>query len=264
MGNTTHSDDSKMTSQTITSIHHWTDKLFSITITRPAGYTFVAGQFSRLGLQINGETVWRAYSVTSAEDAGTLEFYIIEVPDGLFTTALRQLVPGDSIYLDNTSVGFMTAERFTNGRDLWMLATGTGIGPFISILHQPLVWQQFERLILVHGVRHAQELTYQDTLRTLADKAAAKGAKATLTCIHSVTREEHAPEGCLSGRITTLLDSGALEKAAGTPITTDASRLMICGNPEMITHTRDLLKNKGFTPLRRDGSGQFVSENYWS
>jgi ferredoxin--NADP+ reductase len=260
----TNSDDSKMTSETITSVHWWTENLFSVTITRPAGYTFVAGQFSRLGLIVNGEMVWRAYSVTSAENTDSLEFYVIVVPDGLFTTALRALVPGDTIYLDKTSFGFMTADRFTNGRELWMLATGTGLGPFVSILHQETVWQQFDRLILVHGVRHASELTYQDTLRALADQAKANGGKAILDIVSTVTREDHAPEGCLSGRITTLLDSGALEKAVGLPLTTETSRLMLCGNPDMITQTRDLLKNKGFTPLRRDGSGQFVSENYWS
>lgn len=257
-------DDSKMTSQTITSVHHWTDNLFSINITRPADYTFVAGQFSRLGLLVNGEMVWRAYSVTSAEHADTLEFYVIGVPDGLFTTALAKLGPGDTIYLDKTSFGFMTADRFSAGRDLWMLATGTGLGPFVSILYQEAVWQQFDRLILVHGVRKSDELTYQETLATLATQAKARGLRASLQIIGAVTRETQIPDGSLSGRITTLLQDGTLEKAAGTTITTDNARLMLCGNPEMITDTRELLKSKGFTPLRRDGSGQFVSENYWS
>lgn len=257
-------EDSKMTSQTITSVHRWTDRLFSIRITRPAGYTFVAGQFSRLGLEINGEMVWRAYSVTSAEDADTLEYYVITVPDGLFTTALNKLGPGDSIYLDKTSVGFMTASRFTHGRDLWMLSTGTGLGPFVSILYQDAVWSQFERLVIVHGVRHAEELTYRETLRELADRAAAKGLRAKLDIISTVTRQTELPAGTLPGRITALLADGTLEKHAGLALSTEHTRLMLCGNPEMITDTREILKSRGFTPVRRDGSGQFVSENYWS
>lgn len=263
MSNIVENND-KMTQETVTSIHRWTSTLYSFRITRPAGYTFVAGQFSRLGLLINGEMVTRAYSVTSAEEDDTLEYYVIDVPGGLFTTQLRSLVPGDTIWLEKTTYGFMTPDRFTPASDLWMLATGTGLGPFISILYRRDIWQNYRRLVLVHGVRQADELAYHDTLRALQEQAAALSLPATLTTIFSVTRESTLPDNAFAGRITTLLQDGTLELAAGVTLHPDTSRIMLCGNPEMITQTRELLRDKGFTPVRRDGSGQFISENYWS
>jgi ferredoxin--NADP+ reductase len=157
----------------------------------------------------------------------------------------------------------MTADRFTDGDELWMLATGTGIGPYISMLRDPAVWQRFSRLVLVHGVRHAEELSYADELRAMRD-APPPGAKAKLTLLQAVSREEPAADShMLHGRITTLLEHGALERAAGIALTLEHSRVMLCGNPDMIEDMRTLLHARGMRPCRRMKPGHFVTENYW-
>lgn len=253
---------SKATQETITGLRRWGDGLFTFTTTRPAGYSFVAGQYARLGLPDESGPIWRAYSMVSAPEQDNLEFYGILVPGGLFTSRLAKIKTGDTIWIEKQPYGFMTADRFTDGEDLWMLATGTGVGPFISILRNPDVWGKFRNLILVHCVRHAAELTYQEELAALQRHAPATLANpATLRIVRSTTREPDAPG--LHGRITTLLESGELEKAAGLPMTVEASRIMLCGNPDMIEETRKLLHARGMRPCRRVLPGQFVTENYW-
>jgi len=255
----------KGTQETLISLHRWTDKLLSFRTTRPAGYCFAAGQFARLGLRVNGEMVWRAYSITSAEQEHALEYYAIIVPDGLFTSALDRLQPGDPVWVEKLSYGFMTPDRFVDGEDFWMLATGTGLGPFISILQQPQVWQQFRNLVLVHGVRQSTELTYRDKLIELRDRAAALQLPARLQLFAATTRDlpQEAALGQLHGRITTLLRDGELERQSGLQIDVARSRLMVCGNPEMITEVRDILRGRGLGPCRRNAGGQFITEDYW-
>ena len=262
-----HSSDKavdKATEERLLSVHRWTDQLLTLRTTRPPDYRFTAGQFARLGLLINGEMVWRAYSITSAEAEDTLEYYAIIVPDGLFTSALNRLQPGDPIWVEKQSYGFMTPDRFTDGSDFWMLATGTGLGPYLSILQQPEVWQQFQHLILVHCVRHAAELTYQQKLQHMREQAQALHLPAQLQLIQLTTRDpQPTQDHRLHGRITTLLRDGSLERCAGLPITTASSRLMVCGNPDMITQVRELLRERGLGPCRRAGGGQFITEDYW-
>ncbi|MFL9880553.1 ferredoxin--NADP reductase [Herbaspirillum rhizosphaerae] len=262
----------KATQESLISVHRWTDKLLTFRTTRPAGYRFTPGQFARLGLQVNGEMVWRAYSITSAETEDQLEYYAIIVPDGLFTSALDRLQPGDPVWVEKLSYGFMTPDRFTDGEDFWMLATGTGLGPYISILQQREVWQQFRNLILVHCVRHENELTYQEKFETLRADAAAQDLPAQLHVITMTTRDNAVDSADLAypaaadrlyGRITTALRDGTLEKKLGIGITAASSRLMVCGNPEMITEVRELLKERGLGPCRRAGGGQFITEDYW-
>jgi ferredoxin--NADP+ reductase len=145
-----------------------------------------------------------------------------------------------------------------------MLSTGTGIGPYISMLRDSYVWEKFRRLFLVHCVRHASEFAYRDELSRLQQHPPASVASpASLQVIQSTTREAATQPGQLHGRITALLDSGALEEAAGMPITEQASRIMLCGNPEMIEDTRKILHGRGLKPARRLIPGQFVTENYW-
>jgi len=153
--------------------------------------------------------------------------------------------------------GFMTESRFADGEDLWMLATGTGVGPFISILRDRALWQRWRHLVLVHCVRHPDELAYRDELAALA--ASADGGR--LRLLQLVTRE--ATGSHLHGRITTLLQNGELERAAGLPLNAEQSRVMLCGNPAMIEETRKLLHERGMKPVRRLNPGQFVTENYW-
>jgi len=255
----------KATCERLLSVHRWTDKLLSFRTTRPAGYRFTAGQFARLGLEIDGEIVSRAYSITSAEDADVLEYYAIIVPGGQFTTRLDAMQPGDPVWVEKLSYGFMTADRFTDGRQLWMLATGTGLGPYVSILQQPEVWRRFDDLVVVHGVRQREELTYVEQFEALRRQAGEQGLPARLHTLRCVTREPALPpgEGLLTGRITTLLRDGLLEQAAGLPMSPEHTRVMACGNPEMVTEVRELLRERGMTPLRRTGGGQFVTEDYW-
>lgn len=254
----------KATQATVTDLYRWTDGLFTFTTTKPPGYSFTAGQYARLGLADGNDIIWRAYSMTSAPADDYLEFYGIIVPGGLFTSKLKDLKPGDPIWIEKQSYGFMTVDRFTDGEDLWMLATGTGIGPFISILRDPFVWGKFRRLFLVHCVRHAGELTYREQLERLQQRApASTPSPASLQFIQSTTREAATQPGQLHGRITALLDNGALEEAAGIPITEQSSRIMLCGNPDMIEDTRKILHRRGLKPVRRLVPGQFVTENYW-
>ena len=248
----------KSSLETIVSIRWWTDRLFTFTTTKPPGYVFAAGQYARLGLPDEHDAIWRAYSMTSAPASPELEFYGIVVPGGRFTTQVKALHAGSPILVEKQSYGFLTPDRFTGGEDLWMLATGTGIGPFLSMLQDSYVWEHFRKLLLVHCVRHADEFTYTDELAALA---AEQTRPAQLQVIRTTTREQHPAH--LNGRITTLLESGELERAAGVSLTEESSRLMLCGNPEMIEDTRRLLHARGLKPVRRALPGQFLTENYW-
>lgn len=247
--------------ETVIAVHRWTDDLFSFKTTRPQGYQFTAGQYARLGLATDSDPIWRAYSITSAPDDDYLEYYSVTVPGGAFTTLLKDIKPGDGIWTEKQSYGFMTADRFSDGDELWMLSTGTGLGPFVSILRDPMAWKKFRHLVLVHCVRHAKEFAYQDQLFAL-QKNSPKGL-AKLHIVQSATRETENRSGRLSGRITSLLENGELEKKVGIPITTASSRIMLCGNPEMIEDTRRILHLRGLRPCRRALPGQFVTENYW-
>jgi len=254
----------KATKEAVISVQRWTDKLLTFRTTRSPGYHFVPGQFARLGLMVNGEMVWRAYSITSASGDDFLEYYAIIVPGGAFTTALAQITEGDPVWVEKLSYGFMTADRFADGSDLWMLATGTGLGPFVSLLQERSAWERFRNLILVHCVRHADELTYQDKFAALQEQAASLGLPATLHLVRVTTRESQMryPDQ-MHGRITTLLQDGSLERQVGLAIDINASRLMVCGNPDMITETRELLRQRGLGPCRRNAGGQFITEDYW-
>ena len=242
-------------------MRRWTDALFSFKTTRPKDYRFSAGQYARLGLPSGEGILWRAYSIVSAPHEDYLEYYGVLVPGGAFTAILKDIEPGDTLWTDKQSFGFMTPERFADGDDLWMLATGTGLGPFVSILRDALVWKKFRRLIVVHCVKHAAEFGYQEQL--LSMRGEHRSDDAELTIIQCVTREPPTGPLQLTGRITTLLYDGQLEQAAGIPMTVESSRIMLCGNPEMIEETRRILHQRGMRPCRRALPGQFVTENYW-
>jgi ferredoxin--NADP+ reductase len=254
----------KATRETVTGVYRWTEALFTFTTTKPEGYSFAAGQYARLGLGNGQDIIWRAYSMTSAPADENLEFYGIIVPGGLFTGKLKEIKVGDPIWIEKQSYGFMTVDRFSDGEDLWMLSTGTGVGPFISILRDPYVWGKFRHLKLVHCVRHANEFAYHEQLARLQKHPPVSlPSPASLQLIQSTTRESSPQPGRLQGRITALLESGTLEHAAGMPITEQSSRIMLCGNPDMIEDTRHILHTRGLRPMRRAHPGQFVTENYW-
>lgn len=256
----------KATTETITTLKWWNDRLLTFTTTRPPNYSFVAGQYARLGLHDANGVIWRAYSMVSAPHQDVLEFYGVIVPGGLFTTQLKQLQPGNGILVEKQSYGFMTPDRFSDGEDLWMFATGTGVGPYISMLRNGYVWKKFRNLVLVYCVRHADEFGYRQELENLACK---HSPNARLHLVYSTTRDLMPSTGSatslltLHGRVTMLLENGTLEKTVSLPITETGSRIMMCGNPAMIEDMRRLLHQRGMRPMRRALPGQFVTENYW-
>lgn len=252
----------KFTREKIVDIWSWAPNLFSFKTTRNASYKFIPGQFARLGVKKpDGKIVWRAYSIVSASYDEYLEFYSIVVPEGEFTSELSHLTVHDEIYIDKTSYGLLTTARFENGRDLWMLSTGTGLAPFISILYDMATWEQYENLILVHGVRHANELAYQETIQHFAEHEYFKEFAHRLKYVQCVTRET--VDGALHGRVTTLIQNGELEKSVDLTLDPENSRVMICGNPEMVEDTRKILLERGLKLSRRGAPGNLAVENLW-
>jgi ferredoxin--NADP+ reductase len=245
----------------IVTVRHWTPSLISFTTTRPSALNYVSGQYARLGLRCKGQEIWRAFSFVSAPDERLLEFLAVLIPDGLFTSALRELQAGDPIHIEHENYGFLTADRFVDGEELWMLATGTGIGPFVSMLRDAAIWRQFPRIVLVHGVRHGAELTYHEELLR-HQSLHHPGGLSLLACLSRPGAHELA-DGRITGRITSVWDSGALEAAVGIPITAENSRVMLCGNPQMIEEMRHRLHARKMMPCRRAMPGQFLTENYW-
>ena len=252
----------KYTTQTILSLQHWSEKLFSFRLSRPESWRFVPGQFARLGLPLeNGGMVWRAYSMTSASWDEHLEFFSIVVPDGLFTSRLARLQVGDMVLLDNKANGFFTVDRLPDGEDLWLLATGTGLAPYLSILQQPEVWQRFAHIVLVHCVRDSSELAYRDEIAALRQHPLWAEWGDRLLYVPVVTRQ--AEPGMLQQRIPALLESGKLAEATGLPLTVERSRFMICGNPAMVEDTHRQLMKMGFRLSRLSAPGHLVLENGW-
>lgn len=255
----------KWTEERILGIRRWAPQLFSFRTTRHPGFRFAPGQFARLGLAPagapSGEAVWRAYSMASANYDEHLEFFSIVVPGGEFTTRLASLQAGGRILIEKSAYGFLTTDRFVGGRDLWLLASGTGIAPFLSILHDPQVWQDYENLILVYSVRKARDLAYEAEIAALTHHELLAEGKARLHYVPVVTRGP-AP-GRLDARITQLLEEGRLEAATGLPLSVEHSRVMVCGNPQMAADLRKQLLARGLQVGRRGQPGQLAFENYW-
>ncbi|MEY3981678.1 MAG: hypothetical protein RLZZ281_547 [Pseudomonadota bacterium] len=254
--------DQKFTRESITWIHPWTPHLFSFKTTRPRGFRFTAGQFARLGVEKpDGSVAWRAYSMVSGPYDEDLEFYSIVVPNGEFTTELSRLAVGDSLLIDKQNHGFLTLSRFIGGKDLWLLSTGTGLAPFLSILADPETWEHFEKIILVHSVREQAELAYRDHVQAFHHHEVFQDVAHKLTYIPVITRE--VVPGTLGMRLTELITNGQLEAAANCALDLDNSRIMLCGNPQMVDDTRAVLKARGFRTSRQSSPGQIAVENYW-
>jgi len=262
----------KYTRQTVLSARRWvSEKLFSIRVTRDPGFQFLPGQFARLGLAILPETPetpteWRAYSMVSHPEEDSLEFFSVVVSDGKFSPAFARLQPGDPLWVDKTSFGFLTLERFTDGEDLWLFATGTGLSAYLSMLHDPQTWLRFKNIVLVHGVQYSSELAYRDEILRIG----AIHAPNQLRYIPVTSQEHTAPvlspalkSLTAPARITTLLADGELEHRIGISLDTSRSRIMLCGNPAMVADMRALLSTKGFAAGRRGIAGNLAVENYW-
>lgn len=261
----------KVTQEKCLCVKRWTHQLLSFRITRPKNYSFVPGQFSRLGLFINREIIWRPYSIVSAPQDNMLEFFSVISSTGLFSSLVNRLQPGSMILIDKFSYGSLIIERFVDGEDLWMIATGTGLSPFLSIIQHVETWSRFRYLVLVYCVRYFSDFAYDAKLIRLQNLIFKKTQNSVKLCLIKITTREKQEitsdvslgNNILSGRITCMLNNGVLERHIQLPITKSKSRLMICGNPSMIADVRAMLLHKGLTPCRRKTHGQFITEPYW-
>ncbi len=233
----------------------WTERLFSLRVDAEVE-PFKAGQFNRLRLEIDGEMVGRPYSYVNAPDERPLDFYLITVPDGPLSNRLVQLEPGDPVELMPRATGFFTLDELPDSRDLWLLSTGTALGPFLSILKTSEPWDRFENIRLIHAVRKAEELVYQDTIRPFVERDPQR-----FQYIPFVSREP-CPGG-LEGRVPAAIAEGRLEHHAGLTITPEHSQVMLCGNPAMVKDTSDVLRARGLERNRRRKPGHITTENYW-
>lgn len=249
----------KFSIEKVLSVQRWTNTLFSFTMTRPAHFKFTAGQFARIGLKVGDDLVVRAYSVVSSPFDETLEFFSIVVPDGAFTSNLQHLQVGDALYLEKIPYGFLTLARYQLPlpKDLWLLATGTGLAPFISMLQDFETWSKYEKINLVYSVRTESELAYVDRIEEIA-QLFGEGYTG-FKFIPIVTRD---PNAALHDRLPILIENGALEKAADLKFNADTTHVMLCGNPQMVDDTKAALKARGLTMNRR-GEGNIAVENYW-
>lgn len=237
----------------------WTGRLCSLQVDAPE-VTFAAGQFGRLGLPAppgTGEDmIGRPYSFVNSPGTAPQEFYFVTVPEGPLTPRLAALEAGDSVWLGPRANGFFTVSEVPVADALWCLATGTGIGPFLSILRTPEPWQKFARVVLVHAVRFAEELAYRDVIAAIA--SAHPGA---FTAIPVVSRGAH-PDA-LPGRIPDLVRDGRLEARAGLALAAENSHAMLCGNPAMVDDLQRLLEARGMRRHRRREPGHITVETYW-
>jgi ferredoxin/flavodoxin---NADP+ reductase len=237
----------------VVSVHDWDHGLKTVRVDH-IPEDFVAGQFFQLALERGGKAVKRSYSAASAPGA-PLEFYLSLVEAGELTPGLFEMEVGDSVGLDPKALGFFTLKEVPESKTLWLIATGTGLGPFVSMVRHGRDFERFEKIVLVHGARVPEQLGYRSEL----EKAAEENSK--LTYIPVVSRSEALPLG-LSGRITTAFSSGALEERAARPIDKD-SHLLFCGNPQMIEEMVGSLKARGLTKHKRREPGHFNFEKYW-
>ncbi|MGE3482876.1 MAG: ferredoxin--NADP reductase [Gammaproteobacteria bacterium] len=246
--------------ETVLAVRHWTDAYFSFTLSRDDGFRFENGQFVMIGLEVNGKPLMRAYSIASANWEEQLEFFSIKVPDGPLTSRLQHIKPGDTLLLSRKPTGTLLISDLLPGRNLYLLATGTGLAPFLAILKDPVTYERFERVIVVHGVRLARDLAYRDyvsyELRDHELLGETIGEK--LLYYPAVSREAFVNHG----RITDLLEQDHVSRALGLPsLNPDSDRAMICGSPGMLADFRRILDARGFQVSPRIGSpGHYVFE----
>ncbi|WP_158782244.1 ferredoxin--NADP(+) reductase [Pantoea sp. BAV 3049] len=241
---------------TIKQVNDWTDSLFSITVTAPID-PFTAGQFAKLALEIDGERVQRAYSYVNAPSDENLEFYLVTVPEGKLSPRLHALQPGQQVMITKEAAGFFVLDEIPQCKTLWMLATGTAIGPYLSILQEGEGLERFENIVLVHAARYAQDLSYLPLMQQLQQRYNGKLRIQTV-----VSREEIA--GSLTGRVPALIGSGELEAAVGLPMEAEHSHIMLCGNPQMVRDTQQLLKEtREMRKHLKRKPGHMTSEHYW-
>lgn len=249
-----------LNAETILHVRHWNDDVFSIVTTRDASFRFENGQFVMLGLMVEGKPLQRAYSLASPNWAETLEFFSIKVPDGALTSRLQHVQPGDQVLLSRKPTGTLLIDDLHPGRCLYLLGTGTGLAPYLSIVQDPATYERFEKVIVAHGVRESSDLAYAKLLSEDLAQHEYLGPMVSkqLHYYPAVTREDHPHRG----RITTLFEQGRINGDLGLPeIDPAKDRVMLCGSPSMLTDFRELLDSRGFKVTKRIGAlGDYVYE----
>lgn len=244
----------------VLTVHHWNSSVFSFTTTRDQALRFENGHFVMLGLQVNGKPLMRAYSIASANHEEHLEFLSIKVADGPLTSRLQNIKPGDEVLVSRKPTGTLTLHDLKPGKRLYLLSSGTGLAPFMSLVKDPLVYERFEKVILVHGVRYRSELAYRDYIEweLTHHEYLGEQVRKQLVYFPTVTRERFRYQG----RITTLIESGKLFEDIGMPPLDPATdRVMICGSPAMLTDLSRILDAKGFEISPHVGEpGDYVIE----
>ncbi|MDR2188738.1 MAG: ferredoxin--NADP reductase [Azonexus sp.] len=236
---------SSLSTERVLSVHHWNDTLFSFRTTRDPGLRFINGQFVMIGLEVNGRPLTRAYSIASANYEEYLEFFSIKVQDGPLTSRLQHLQPGDPIIISKKPTGTLVLHDLKPGKRLFMFATGTGLAPFMSLIHDPEAYEKFDQVILVHGVRQVNELAYHDYIEheLTSNEFFGESVRAKLIYYPTVTRERFRNEG----RLTDLVETGKLFADLGiAPLDPATDRAMICGSPAMLRDTSAMLDKRGF------------------
>ncbi|WP_028216345.1 ferredoxin--NADP reductase [Paraburkholderia oxyphila] len=250
---------SKYDLATVQSVHHWTDTLFSFTCSRAPGLRFNNGEFTMVGLDVEGKPLTRAYSIVSPNYEEHLEFFSIKVQDGPLTSRLQHLKVGDTILIGRKPTGTLVTDNLLPGKTLWLLSTGTGLAPFMSIIRDPDIYERFERVILTHTCRHKGELAYMAYIRhdLPGHEYLGEVIREKLVYYPTLTREEFENEG----RITDLIASGKLFDDLGqTPFSPEADRVMLCGSTAMLRDTTELLKQAGLVEGRNSSPGHYVIE----
>ncbi len=250
---------SNLLHETVTGVRHWTPTLFSFTTTRDPAFRFLSGQFTMIGLPVDGKPLLRAYSMASPHYDEQLEFFSIKVPDGPLTSRLQLIKEGDQVLVGRKAVGTLVQDSLLPGRSLFLLATGTGLAPFASIARDPDVYDRFERVVLVHGCREVAELAYGEEVvaRLRDDELLADILRGKLLYYPTTTREPFRNQG----RVTTLLDTAKLTDDLGLPpIDPAGDRMMLCGSPVFLADMAALLDGRGFTEGSSNTPGTYVIE----
>jgi ferredoxin--NADP+ reductase len=243
----------------VVDVRRWTETLLSLRVAAP-DVTFTAGQFAKLALPAppgsKEPMLGRPYSFVNPPGAPAHEFYLVVVPGGPLSPRLAALVPGDPLWLAARANGFFTIDEVPAAPSLWCLATGTGLGPFLSMLRTDAPWAKFPRVVLVHAVRHARELAYAEEIAGIG-----RAHPGAFAFVPVVSREDHV--GALRGRIPDLIADGRLEARAGAALLPDTAHAMLCGNPQMVDDTQRLLEGRGMRRHRRREPGHVTVETYW-
>ncbi len=243
----------------VLSVHHWTDRLFTFTTTRDAGLRFSNGHFTMIGLRVNNKPLLRAYSIVSPNYEEFLEFLSIKVPDGPLTSKLQHIQVGDTVIVGKKPTGTLLIDYLLPGKRLYLVGTGTGLAPFMSIIRDPATYEKFEEVVLIHGVRQVDELAYHELLTEHLPKHEFLGdmIRQQLKYYPTVTRERYEN----MGRVTDLMQSGKLFTDLGVPpIDPAVDRVMICGSPAMLRDLKHLLEERKFKEGNTTTPGDFVIE----